>query len=193
MKDEPQRVRIWDPGLRVFHWTLAFLVTASWVLGQWGPSRMTLHFWSGYAIAALLVFRVIWGLVGPPSARFTSFIKGPRATLSYMRGFFRREPSYWAGHNPMAAWSVIAMLLVLGAQVGSGLISDPDDFINVGPLADKVSGSTSTAAVGWHHLGATLILILVVIHVATILYYRFWKREDLIRPMITGWKMVRRR
>lgn len=193
MEDGPQRVRVWDPALRVFHWTLAFLVIASWVLGQWGPGRMTLHFWSGYAITALLVFRLVWGFVGPPSARFASFIRGPRATITYVRSFHRREPSYWEGHNPMAAWSVIAMLVLLAVQVGTGLVSDPDDFINVGPLADKVSRSTSTAAVGWHHLGATLILILVAVHVATILYYRFWKREDLIRPMITGWKMVRRR
>lgn len=188
-----ERIRVWDPALRLFHWTLAFLVTASWVLGQFGPSRMTLHFWSGYAIIALLVFRLVWGLVGPRPARFAHFIKGPRAVWGYARGFFSREPSFWDGHNPMGALSVIAMLALLVVQVATGLVSDPDDFINVGPLADQVSRATNKAAVGWHHLGATLILILVVLHVAIVLWYRFWKREDLIRPMITGWKIVRRR
>lgn len=188
-----ERIRVWDPALRLFHWTLAFLVTASWVLGQFGPSRMTLHFWSGYAIIALLVFRLVWGLVGPRPARFAHFIKGPRAVWGYARGFFSREPSFWHGHNPMGALSVVAMLVLLGAQVATGLVSDPDDFINVGPLADQVSRTTNKAAVGWHHLGATLILILVVIHVAIVFWYRVWKREDLVRPMITGWKLVRRR
>ena len=154
---------------------------------------MTLHFWSGYTILALLVFRLLWGLVGPRSARFTDFIKGPRATMGYMRGLFRREPSYWPGHNPMGALSVVAMLVLLAVQIATGLISDPDDFINVGPLASEVSRGTRKAAVGWHHLGATLILIMVAIHVAVIAYYRLWKREDLIRPMITGWKLIRRR
>lgn len=193
MADQLERVRLWDPALRVFHWALVFLVTASFLLGKFGPAKMTLHFWSGYTILALVVFRLLWGLIGPPSARFADFIKGPRATMGYMRGLFRREPSYWPGHNPMGALSVIAMLVLLAVQIATGLISDPDDFINVGPLASEVSRATRKAAVGWHHLGATLILITVAIHVAVIVYYRFWKREDLIRPMITGWKLVRRR
>ncbi|HRO15700.1 MAG TPA: cytochrome b/b6 domain-containing protein [Paracoccus sp. (in: a-proteobacteria)] len=187
-----ERIRVWDPFLRVFHWLLAFLVTASWLLGQFGPSKMTLHFWSGYAIIGLLVFRLLWGLVGPRPARFIHFIKGPRAVWTYSRRFFVREPSFWNGHNPMGALSVIAILGLLVVQVATGLVSDPDDFINVGPLADQVSRATRKAAVGWHHLGATLILILVLIHVGVVLWYRFWKREDLVRPMITGWKLVRK-
>lgn len=186
----PQRVRVWDPALRAFHWLLAGLVTANWLLGQFGPSKMTLHFWFGYAIIALLVFRLVWGLIGPREARFVTFIRGPGAVMDYARGFFRRSPSNWVGHNPMGALSVVAMLVVLSVQVVTGLISDPDDFINVGPLAGEVSRATSKAAVGWHELGGTIILILVLLHVATILWYRFWKREDLVRPMLTGWKEI---
>lgn len=188
-----QRVRLWDPALRLFHWVLAILVVANWLLGQFGPSVMTLHFTLGYAIAGLLVFRLVWGIVGPAPARFTSFVRGPRAVFGYARGMFHRQPSYWSGHNPLGALSVVALIVVLAVQVGTGLISDPDDFINVGPLASEVSSATSRAAVGWHHLGATLILLLVVLHVAVILFYRIWKREDLVRPMLTGWKLVRRR
>ena len=189
---EPVRVRIWDPALRIYHWALAVRVILNWCLGKFDPANMWLHFWCGYAIGALLVFRLVWGLVGPPSARFSGFIAGPRRILGYGRGIFRREPSYWPGHNPLGALSVVAMLALLAMQVGAGLISDPDDFVNVGPLADRVSGATSSAAVGWHHVGADLILILVILHVGMIAYYRIWKREDLVRPMITGWKMVRR-
>lgn len=187
------RVRIWDPALRLFHWSLAVLVVANWLLGKFGPKVMTLHFTLGYAILALVAFRIVWGFVGPAPARFGSFVRGPGAVAGYMRDLFRRQPSHWPGHNPLGALSVVAMLAALLVQVGTGLISDPEDFINVGPLAGEVSGRTAVKAVGWHHLGADLILILVLLHLAVILFYRVWKNEDLVRPMITGWKWVRRR
>ena len=186
-----KEIRLWDPLLRAFHWLLALSVTAAWLLGKFGPSSMTLHFWCGYVVTGLLIFRLVWGIVGPPPARFSHFLRGPGAVGGYARNIFLREPSHWPGHNPLGALSVIAMLAVLAAQVTTGLISDPEDFINVGPLASQVSGATSRAAVGWHHLGSTLVLILVILHVAMILFYRFWKREDLVRPMITGRKQVR--
>ena len=126
--------------------------------------------------------------LGPEVA---ALIAGTAGCSPYLRGLMLREPSYWPGHNPMGALSVIAMLAVLAAQVSSGLISDPDDYINVGPLASYVSGATRSKAVGWHNLGANLILVLVLLHVAVILFYRYWKREDLVRPMITGRKQVR--
>ncbi|MFV0292899.1 MAG: cytochrome b/b6 domain-containing protein [Paracoccus sp. (in: a-proteobacteria)] len=191
-KQPPVReVRLWDPLLRGFHWLLAFFVIATWLLGQFGSGKMTLHFWFGYVVAGLLLFRLIWGFIGPAPARFSHFLRGPGAMAEYTRGVLLREPSYWPGHNPLGACSVIAMLAILATQVTTGLISDPEDFINVGPLADKVSGATSSAAVGWHHLGSTLILLLVLMHIGVILFYRFWKREDLVTPMITGRKTVR--
>lgn len=194
MAHEPaQRIRVWDPALRICHWLLAVLVIANWLLGKFGPNVMTLHFWLGYAILSLLVFRVVWGFIGPRSARFSSFIPGPRALAAYLGGMWRRQPSNWPGHNPVGALAVIAMLLVLAFQVASGLMADPDDFINVGPLAGAVGGDTARRAVGWHHLGANLIFALVILHLLAILFYRLWKHEDLVRPMITGWKWVRRR
>jgi len=192
----PRPVReavVWDPLLRVFHWSLAFFVILGWCLGQFGPAKMTLHFWCGYVVAGLLIFRLVWGFVGPPEARFAQFLRGPGAVSGYMRGMLMREPSYWPGHNPLGALSVIAMLAILAAQVTSGLISDPDDYINVGPLAGYVAPSMRSKAVGWHEFGANLVLILVLLHVAVILFYRFWKREDLVRPMLTGRKRVRDR
>lgn len=187
-----QKVKLWDPLLRGFHWLLALFVIAAWCLGQFGPDKMTLHFWCGYVVAGLLIFRLIWGFIGPRPARFASFLRGPRAIASYARSMFMREPSYWPGHNPLGALSVIALIAALLAQVTTGLISDPDDYINVGPLASYVSSATRSKAVGWHELGANLILALVVLHLAVILFYRFWKREDLVKPMIDGWKEIRR-
>lgn len=183
-----RKVRLWDPALRFFHWSLALLVTCAWLLGEFGPDRMTLHFWCGYLVTGLLVFRLVWGFVGPSSARFSHFLRGPGAVMAYLRTMFRPEPSYWPGHNPLGALSVIAMLAALAAQVTTGLISDPDDFINVGPLAQYVAAPTRRQAVGWHEIGGIVILFLVLLHVATILFYRFWKHEDLIRPMLTGVK-----
>ncbi|MDO5614171.1 MAG: cytochrome b/b6 domain-containing protein [Paracoccus sp. (in: a-proteobacteria)] len=190
---QPERVKLWDPLLRGFHWILAVLVIAAWCLGKFGPLNMWLHFWLGYTIIGLVAFRLIWGIVGPKPARFTSFVRGPGAIIGYARHMFERRPSYWPGHNPLGALSVLALLAVLIWQVGTGLIADPDDYINIGPLASEVSRATSRKAVGWHHLGANLILILVLLHVAVIMFYRFWKRENLIRPMLTGWKWVIRR
>ncbi|MCQ0972193.1 cytochrome b/b6 domain-containing protein [Paracoccus sp. TK19116] len=190
---QPVEVRLWDPLLRGFHWCLATLVVTNLFLGHFGPAVMTLHFWVGYGIIALLAFRLVWGFVGPAEARFSNFLRGPGAVTRYASHMFRREPSYWPGHNPMGALSVIAMLALLAAQVSTGLISDPEDYINVGPLAGEVASATSRKAVGWHHLGGTLILILVILHIGIVLFYRFWKREDLIMPMITGRKDVIRR
>ena len=187
-----QRERIWDPALRAFHWALALLVVSNWLLGKIGPSDMTLHFWMGYGVIALLVFRLVWGFVGPAPARFTRFVRGPRAVLGYAREMVRPRPSHWPGHSPVGALAVLAMLAVLVLQVTTGLFADPDDYINVGPLAGQVSSATSRMALQWHHRGADLILILVLLHWAVIAFYRFWKQEDLVRPMINGWKWVRR-
>lgn len=194
-RGEIVEVAVWDPALRAFHWLLAFCVTGAWVLGKFGSSlglvKMTAHFWFGYMVIALLVFRLAWGLVGPHPARFAHFVRGPGAVLAYAGTLPRREPSYWFGHNPLGALSVLAMLAALVAQVATGLVADPEDFINVGPLASRVSTATSRRAAGMHEGISNLIFLLVVLHVAVILFYRFWKREDLVRPMLHGRKQVR--
>jgi cytochrome b len=192
--DAPEaEIRLWDILTRVFHWALVVFFATSWILGEWGPAIMTLHFWSGYIIAGLLAFRVLWGLVGPRPARFTSFLRPPGALLSYAGGLLRRSPSHWPGHNPMGGWWVAAVLLVLIAQVATGLIADPEDFINVGPLADMVSSDMSRWATAMHETLVNVLLFLVALHLAAIAFYRMWKREDLVRPMIHGRKVVRRR
>jgi cytochrome b len=185
-----RRVRVWDPALRIFHWALAAAFAASWILGEYGPDVMTLHFWSGYLVAGLLAFRLVWGVVGPAPARFATFVRRPAVVAAYLRTVMRRAPSGWPGHNPLGGWSVAALLAVLGAQVATGLVSDPDDFINVGPFAGDVPRWLSRAAVGWHEALSAAALALVALHVAAIAFYRVWKREDLVRPMIDGDKLV---
>ena len=111
-----RKIRLWDPLLRGFHWLLVFFVILSWCLGQFGPAKMTLHFWSGYVIAGLLIFRLIWGFVGPAPARFAHFLRGPGAIRDYAGHMLMRRPSHWPGHNPLGALSVIAMLAALVAS-----------------------------------------------------------------------------
>ena len=190
---EPRQEKIWDIGTRLFHWCLVIAFTTSFLMGEFGPNIMTIHFWSGYVIIGLVVFRLIWGVVGPRPARFSSFVRGPGAVLAYARHAGQRRPSYWPGHNPLGALSVIALLALLAAQVTTGLLADPEDYVNVGPLAHMVDSATNRKASVWHERIAYTLLALVAVHVAVILFYRFWKREDLIGPMIHGRKWVVRK
>ena len=128
-----EKVRLWDPALRIFHWLLVICVVAAWGLGQFGPSVMTLHFYFGYAICFLLAFRLIWGFVGPKSARFSHFAYGPKTLISYLGNIFSASPAIGGGHNPLGALAAFALLGILIAQVATGLMADPDDYINVGP------------------------------------------------------------
>lgn len=190
--DELEEIKVWDPFTRLFHWALAICVTAAWVLGEFGPDVMTLHFWFGYAVLGLLAFRLVWGLVGPKHARFTSFAYGPVSIAKYVAGMFRREPSYWRGHNPLGGFFVFLILGVLAVHAISGLFVDPEDYINVGPLAKYVSTDTAREALSLHDKLGWVIAGIVALHVAAIGFYKKWKGENLITPMITGRKTVKK-
>lgn len=192
-QSETEEVRVWDPLTRIFHWALVIAFATSFLMAEFGPNIMTIHFWSGYVICGLVVFRVIWGLLGPRPARFLGFIPGPRTLISYAATVFQRKPSHWPGHNPLGGLSVIAMLLLLIGQAVTGLFADPEDYINVGPFAHLVDASMNRQAGYWHEVISSVLLGLIALHVAVILFYRFWKHEDLIGPMIHGRKRVRKR
>jgi cytochrome b len=191
---EPQteRVKLWDPVVRVLHWALAAAVATGWILGEFGPSIMTLHFWAGYAVLGLIALRLVWGVIGPRPARFATFLRGPGPVAAYARDVGERRPSYWRGHNPLGGWAVAALLIALAAQAGTGLFADADDYLNVGPLAGWIEPRARLTAAAWHALLSTIVLALVILHVAAIVFYAVWKRENLVRPMIDGWKRVRK-
>lgn len=186
VKPAKERPQIWDPLLRLFHWALAASVIGAWALGHFGPNQMTLHFYLGYTVIGLLLFRLVWGVIGPANARFATFIKGPGAVWRYIRSLPSREAHPVDGHNPLGALSVLALLTALALQVATGLFVDPEDYINVGPLAETVSTAWNRFALGWHHRLGVVVLALVVLHLGAIVFYRFWKGEDLVTPMITG-------
>lgn len=176
------QIAVWDLPTRLFHWALVALVGFSWWSAEEGHGDW--HMWSGYAILSLLLFRLLWGLVGGSTARFTNFVRGPGAVVAYLR-----DMKGWrgTGHSPLGALSVIALLGVLIAQVGLGLISVDDDGLVEGPLAHLVSLDTAEWAHELHeHDWFDIILVLVVLHVGAILFYRLVLGKKLVKPMLTG-------
>jgi cytochrome b len=181
-------VRVWDLPTRVFHWALLACVVGLVITGKIGGGTIDWHARLGYAVLTLLLFRLVWGFVGGRWSRFASFIYSPRSLMQYLKG--RAHPDHLVGHNPLGAGSVFAMLLVLAAQISSGLISD-DEISFTGPLNKWVSSADGLLAT-WYHkeVGQFLLLGLVALHVAAIVFYLRKKRENLIYPMVVGDKMV---
>ena len=148
---------------------------------------MQYHALSGYAILALLLFRVMWGFIGGRPSRFVSFVRGPAAVRGYAASLLRRDHPPCLGHNPLGGWSVIAMLLTLFLQVGTGLFAN-DNILTQGPLYGWVSNQTSNWLTRIHKFNQQIIVFLVIVHVSAILFYLFFKGDNLLRPMITGTK-----
>jgi cytochrome b len=182
------RVRVWDLPTRLFHWLLALCVVGLVITGYVGGAAMDWHARLGYAVLTLLLFRLVWGFVGGHWSRFRSFLYAPGSVVAYLRG--RSHPDYLVGHNPLGAGSVFAMLLILLAQVGTGLVGD-DEIAFTGPLNRFVSTSKGLAAT-WYHkqVGQWLVIGLVVLHILAVLYYVMRRKQALVRPMIAGDKEV---
>lgn len=175
--------RIWDLPTRAFHWMLVILIAFSW----WShPMYMEWHRASGYAILGLVLFRLVWGLVGTSTARFKQFLRGPRATIAYVRELRGRKAMYAVGHNPLGGWSVMIMLCLLLFQVISGLFSVDVDGIESGPLSDRIDFETGRWLAMLHGASFTLLEVFIGVHVAAILFYLLYKRSNLITPMLTG-------
>ena len=181
-------IRVWDIPTRLFHWVLVGLVICSLVTGNIGLSAMQYHEWSGVAIIILIGFRLAWGFVGGQHSRFKNFIKGPRVVVRYASSLMRKDSNRHIGHNPLGGWSVIAMLTSLLIQAGTGLFAN-DNILTEGPLYYLVSKETSDWLTGVHHLNKKVLIGLVIIHICAVLFYLMVKRDNLIKPMITGKKI----
>ena len=189
-----ERVYIWDRVTRLWHWAFAACVIAGWLLGEFRDfDTVQWHFYCGYAVGALIVWRLVWGFAGPAPVRFSTFFTSLGQTTSYLSRIGRREPSGVPGHNPVGVLSVFAMLLLLALQVFSGLFVEDDALFAAGPLAFDVDSDLRSGFKSLHHLNAKLILAVVALHLGAILFYRIWKKENLVTPMITGMKWIKRR
>lgn len=178
------RARLWDAPTRIVHWSLVTLIAFDWWTGETG--RMEWHRLAGYVVVGLILFRLIWGFAGSASARFASFVRGPLTTLAYVRTLPSRAKKDWPGHNPLGAWSVLAILAVLAAQVITGLFAVDIDAIEAGPLSDRVDFDTGRLFAKWHHWSFSALEVLVLLHIAAVVFYLAYKRADLIGPMLTG-------
>jgi len=182
--DEKKKlVKIWDIPTRVFHWLLVCLFAFLWFSGETG-NYLELHMKAGMMVLSLILFRILWGLVGSTSARFTSFFS-PLGAIKHAFHLFKRTPEYHASHNPLGGLMVIALLVFLALQAGAGLFSS-DLVLTEGPLFNLVDEETSEEMTDYHYLGFEILLFLTSFHIAAILFYRFFKRTKLIKPMITG-------
>ena len=182
--DDVSRTLIWDRVTRLWHWGLVLTITGSWLTAEFG--QFTLHRTFGITAAALVVFRLYWGIVGTSTSRFAAFIVSPATTLRYARNLF--SPSYKrvAGHNPLGGLSVVALILVLGTQTLTGLFAVDTDGLASGPLARFVSYDLGRQAAGLHEISFRALYVLIGLHLFAIAFYRFGKRIDLISPMVTG-------
>lgn len=175
--------KIWDAPTRLVHWALVVLIPFAW----WSHhDHMDWHRASGYAVLGLMIFRVLWGFVGSTSARFAHFVRGPRATLAYLPTLLNRSRSNFPGHNPLGGWSALILLGTLISQVVSGLFAVDVDGLESGPLSDRVDFDTGRQFARWHETSFTVLQILIVVHIAAVIFYLVYKRSNLIRSMITG-------
>ena len=183
-----QKLRVWDLPTRLFHWALAASVLGLIASGNIGGGAMEWHFRLGYAVLALLLFRLLWGCVGGRWSRFSSFIYSPASLWRHLSG--RGDPGHGIGHSPLGALSVFGLLALLALQVLTGLTSD-DAISFTGPLAPHVSSAVVDWATGWHKdIGQLIVIALVVLHVLAIVFYLVRKKQNLTAAMITGDKSV---
>ncbi len=173
---------VWDAPTRLFHWLLVGLFGFSWWSAK--THHMDWHQLSGLTLCGLLVFRILWGLIGSSTARFTQFVRGPRAIWTYVRG---RTP-HAIGHNPLGGLSVIALLAMLLVEVACGLLAVDIDGIESGPLSYLIDFEQGRLAARIHGIAFNVMLGLIGLHLLAIAYYLLVKRRNLVGAMITGFQ-----
>ncbi|MEO1964069.1 cytochrome b/b6 domain-containing protein [Hyphomonas sp.] len=178
------RILVWDGALRLFHWSTVLLVVAMW----WSAENhmMDWHRRMGMILVGLVTFRLAWGLLGPRTARFTSWQLGPGAMLGYLKSLKHgvHKPSF--GHNPIGTLSVIAMLVALCVQLGTGLFAVDVDGLESGPLSTLVSFEAGRQAAEIHEISFNALIALIGLHVAAVAVYLIFFKDNLVRPMVTG-------
>ena len=178
-------VKVWDMPVRVVHWLLALAVVGAWWTGENLEDWFTVHQYCGYAVVVLVVFRLGWGFIGTRTARFSTFLAGPKAVLEHLDQLRRRALVVHAGHPATGGWAAMVLWLVLLAQGLMGLFAN-DEVMNTGPFYGWVAAETSNLLSRWHHELGEFILPLVLLHIAAVLVYRFWGGQNLVPPMLNG-------
>ena len=186
--DPAAQVPVWDGATRAFHWCLVGLIISAYVTRNYVQDpTLYLHRLNGYATLTLLLFRLLWGLVGSSTSRFAAFFPLPLPALRYATALIKGRRLHYLGHNPLGAVLIFLMLLAVAAQALTGLFTS-DDTLAQGPLYDHVSDAVSHRAGSYHAKGFGIILGLVGLHIVANLIYQFVFRDRLVTAMITGHK-----
>ncbi|MFT6992370.1 MAG: cytochrome b [Paraglaciecola sp.] len=180
---------VWDIPVRLFHWLLVLCLFGQWLTAEVLEDAMHIHFYIGYFAIGLIIFRLIWGFVGTKYARFSSFIAGPKAILSYVQSLTSKQKVFTTGHNALGGLLLPAVLVLVGLQAISGLFTS-DDIVSVGPYYDSANSTVQKCMQWLHHNIFDVLIALAVIHLFAIAWYRWALKHDLITPMITGQKVV---
>ncbi|MBK8451995.1 MAG: cytochrome b/b6 domain-containing protein [Thiofilum sp.] len=178
-------VKIWDLPIRIFHWLLVAAIGFLWWSGENGGFAMDWHMIVGVGVLALVLFRLVWGVVGSDTARFSQFLKSPKSAIHHLLELPQRKTAYHAGHNALGGWVVVVILSLLLVQSITGLFAT-DDILVDGPLRSWVSSSNAETLTSIHHLIFNLLLLVAVVHVLAVLFYRFYKQTNLIKAMVLG-------
>jgi cytochrome b len=180
-------VLVWDIPVRVFHWLIVALVVAAYA--TWRLNWIVWHQWIGYATLTLLLFRLSWGFLGSETARFSSFLASPRNVLQHLKGSLRREPDYRVGHNPAGSWMVVLLIALLLAETLTGVYI-ANDIADEGPLTELVPAWAANAIAASHAILWDALLAAIILHVLAIAGFAAIKGQNLLRPMITGTKIL---
>ena len=187
METAPRIVLVWDIPIRVFHWLIVALVAAAYA--TWRLNWMVLHGWVGDAVLTLLLFRLLWGFLGSETARFSRFLTSPRIVVQHLKHALRREPDRHAGHNPAGGWMVLLLLALLLVETLTGLYV-ANDIADEGPLTELVPAWVANAIAASHAILWDALMAAIALHVLTIAGIAAIKRQNLLRPMITGTKVL---
>lgn len=182
-------VKVWDLPVRLFHWALVLLFAFMFYTGKSGSEWIEWHMRAGYAILALVLFRLMWGFAGSTYARFSSFLAGPASCIGFAKKLLRRAPVPYASHNPLGGWMVLVMLLALLVQTGTGLFAN-DDLLSEGPLASLIAKEISDRLTSLHSWNFNLLLVLAGLHIVAVLYHWGFMKENLVGAMFTGSKRL---
>ncbi len=188
---EASSIRVWDRPTRVFHWLLALLFVVCYISGNQG--YFEIHLIAGQTLAVLVLTRILWGFFGSDSALFRNFLRPPREVIAYLsKSFLRSQPDGAIGHNPLGGLAVAVMLAAFIVHCALGIFAENVDGYASGPLSFLVDYEMAREAADWHHESAHALLVLIGLHLAAILFHLFYKRENLIVPMLTGRADIKR-
>jgi cytochrome b len=186
----PRSVKAWDWPTRAFHWALVFCIVSAWasinLADKIGDITLIWHRWNGFAILVLVLFRLVWGLVGSSTSRFTAFLTWPWTALRYAWDSAKGHSKPYLGHNPLGTWMILALLGAVVIQSTMGLFSVTETA--AGPLKRLIDHDTSEQITKLHAKGIYVIVLLVAVHVSANILYGLIKKEPLIRAMVTGKK-----